>query len=89
MIIGLNKIKLSKLFVNSKTRGLNLLKGFNGFNGIINNKTFCSKESNNSSNKLNLVKEKVFKLSLLNVNKYGWSEESIKHASNELGYSNV
>jgi len=35
------------------------------------------------------LKEKLLKLSLININKYGWSEESIKHASNELGYSNV
>ena len=63
----------------------NLIK-FNSFNI----KHFCSTNSNtyNQSN-LDKVKEKVLKLSLLNVNQYGWSEDAIKHASNELGYSNV
>jgi ubiquinone biosynthesis protein COQ9 len=32
-------------------------------------------------------KEQLIKMSLLNVNKYGWTENSIKLAANELGYS--
>jgi len=33
------------------------------------------------------IREKLIKMSLLNVNKYGWTENSIKIAANELGYS--
>jgi len=33
------------------------------------------------------IKDELIKLSLLNVNKYGWTEQSIKVAANELGYS--
>jgi ubiquinone biosynthesis protein COQ9 len=34
------------------------------------------------------LKDKLIKMSLLNVSKYGWSENSIKIAANELNYSN-
>ena len=34
------------------------------------------------------TKDQLIKMSLMNVNKYGWTENSIKIASNELGYSN-
>lgn len=34
------------------------------------------------------IKNQLIKMSLLNVNKYGWTENSIKIAANELGYSN-
>jgi rpsU-divergently transcribed protein len=41
-------------------------------------KSFCDFE----------LKEKLVKMSLSNVDKYGWTENSIKLAANELGYSN-
>jgi ubiquinone biosynthesis protein COQ9 len=40
-------------------------------------KKFCSEEINS----------KLIKMSLLNVSKYGWTENSIKIAANELNYS--
>jgi ubiquinone biosynthesis protein COQ9 len=46
-------------------------------------KLFCT-----NNQKLDNLREKLIKMSLMNVDKYGWSELSIKVASNELGYSN-
>jgi rpsU-divergently transcribed protein len=42
-------------------------------------RTFCVSE----------LKEKLIKKSLINVNKYGWTDLSIKTAANELGYSHT
>jgi ubiquinone biosynthesis protein COQ9 len=33
------------------------------------------------------LRDKLIKMSLLNVSKYGWTENSIKLAANELNYS--
>jgi ubiquinone biosynthesis protein COQ9 len=40
-------------------------------------KRFCTNE----------LKDKLIKLSMLNISKYGWTENSIKLAANELNYS--
>jgi rpsU-divergently transcribed protein len=41
----------------------------------------------NSELPVNEIREKLIKMSLMNVNKYGWTENSIKIAANELGFS--
>lgn len=50
-------------------------------------KNFCSNYDSNKTEIISL-KDKLIKLSLLNVDRHGWSEHSIKLAANELGYSN-
>lgn len=45
-------------------------------------KQFCEKNVTD-------LKEKLIKMSLINVSKYGWTETSIKLAANDLGYSNA
>jgi hypothetical protein len=47
---------------------------------------FSHKESRNSVLK---IKEEIIQLSLLNVKKYGWTENCLKVSANELGYTNV
>jgi ubiquinone biosynthesis protein COQ9 len=42
---------------------------------------FCTKKP------VDEMREKLIKMSLLNVSKYGWTENSIKIAANELNYS--
>jgi rpsU-divergently transcribed protein len=49
-----------------------------------NSKGFCTNEKTENQQDL---REKLIKMSLINVNKYGWTENSIKIAANELGYS--
>lgn len=41
------------------------------------------------SEDVSTIKEKLIKLSLMNVNKYGWTELAIKVAANELGYTHT
>ena len=43
-------------------------------------------ENINSAEK---IKEGIMQLSLLNVKKYGWTENCLKISANELGYTNV
>lgn len=79
------QIKFKKVVFKQR---LGLFKKTNFYS--LSNKNFT--ENNNlysfdSSDALQL-KEKLIKMSLLNVNKYGWTEMSIKTAANELNYSN-
>jgi rpsU-divergently transcribed protein len=63
-----------------------ILKKLNGkiniFKSAAYMKSFCTNQE------INILKNKLIKMSLVNVEKYGWTEHSIKLAANELGYSN-
>jgi rpsU-divergently transcribed protein len=67
---------LIKYVKNSNFKQINQIR--------INFKTFTL---NNQSDNINSLKTDLYKLSLLNVEKFGWTEQSIKFAANELGYS--
>ncbi len=68
-------------------RGINTTTNKTFLNMI--SKRFSNSNSNNNSQKdVSKLKEELIKLSLLNIHKYGWTEQSIKLSANELGYSN-
>lgn len=54
-------------------------------NRIILAKTFCDKVKSSPGQ----IKEEIIQLALLNVKKYGWTENCLKISANELGYTNV
>jgi rpsU-divergently transcribed protein len=70
----------------------NLLHSFKKHNGNIFKRRFCEKNNNKddieNNDNIEQIREKLIRMSLLNVEKYGFSENAIKLAANELGYSN-
>lgn len=66
---------LIKYVKNSKIKQINIIF-----------KTFTTYNDNHSES-IKSLKTDLYKLSLINVEKFGWTEQSIKSAANELGYS--
>ncbi len=54
------------------------------------NKAFLTKRfCENTKPSHEKIKEEIIQLALINVKKYGWTENCLKISANELGYTNV
>lgn len=91
-MFGKNKLCPSLNLIKKNTR---ILQGINRHLNTHHRLLLKNTKSFSTSDKIDdnqqqddlILKEKLIKMSLLNVNKYGWTENSIKIAANELGYS--
>jgi len=52
-------------------------------------KKFCETIKINENQNLEKIKTEMKKLALTHVKKYGWTENSLKLAANDLGYSHM